>query len=259
MKLYILTAILSFFLLGCATSNKILRSTVQTRSVTDVKWEKLNPARGEKSPKAANLWGDRKDKVPTGFLVKFVDGFSSPPHIHNVTYRGIVLNGLIHNDDPSAAVMWMPKSSYWTQPAGEAHITSAKGTTNIAFIEIDSGPYLVRPVSKAFDNGERPIHVQNSNITWVDKGEAKVAFLWKDSNHQISGRLVEFRNSIIIGGQNNRVVVVDGSIEVDEKSNRILMPGSLITMDKDSSTTFLCRGQVSCIVYVKSDGNLVLN
>ena len=74
---------------------------------SDIEWEKLNPARGDKSPQAGTLWGDRKGKAATGFLAKFVDGFSSPPHIHNVTYRAVVIKGLVHNDDPEAAHMWM--------------------------------------------------------------------------------------------------------------------------------------------------------
>ena len=64
---------------------------------SEVKWEKLNPARGDKSPQAGTLWGDRKGAVPTGFLAKFVDGSSSPPHIHNATYRAVVISGRIHN------------------------------------------------------------------------------------------------------------------------------------------------------------------
>lgn len=85
---------------------------------SEVEWEKMNPARGDKSPQAGTLWGDRKGKVPTGFLAKFVDGFSSPPHIHNATYRAVVISGLIHNDDPAAAESWMPTGSFWTQPKG---------------------------------------------------------------------------------------------------------------------------------------------
>ncbi|NNF05424.1 MAG: DUF4437 domain-containing protein, partial [Candidatus Eisenbacteria bacterium] len=110
---------------------------------SEIEWQQLNPLRGDASPKAATLWGDRNGTEETGFLVKFVDGFESPPHIHNVTYRGVVISGLVHNDDPDAAPMWMPKGSYWTQPAGEVHITAAKGSENIAFIEIEEAPYLV--------------------------------------------------------------------------------------------------------------------
>lgn len=109
---------------------------------SDIEWSPLNPARGDNSPLAGNIWGDRTKEGATGFLVQFKKGFSSPPHIHNVTYRGIVLSGEVHNDDPEAANMWMPAGSYWTQPAGEAHITSAAGDFNMAYIEIQNGPYL---------------------------------------------------------------------------------------------------------------------
>lgn len=82
---------------------------------SDVQWTPLNPARGDQSPQAGTLWGDRTNSGASGFLVQFVDGFSSPPHIHNVTYRGVVISGLIHNDDPKAEKMWMPEGSFWTQ------------------------------------------------------------------------------------------------------------------------------------------------
>lgn len=63
----------------------------ESRSVVlgfdELSWQALNPLRGDKSPQAATLWGDRNGLAPTGFLVRFVDGFSSPPHIHNVSYR----------------------------------------------------------------------------------------------------------------------------------------------------------------------------
>jgi len=58
--------------------------------VSEVKWEPLNLARGDNTPQAGTLWGDRKGTAPTGFIAKFVDGFSSPPHIHNTTFRAVV-------------------------------------------------------------------------------------------------------------------------------------------------------------------------
>lgn len=85
----------------------------------EVEWGYLNPLRGDKSPGAADLWGDRTQDTATGMLVRFNKGFESPPHIHNITYRGIVIEGQMHNDDPSAAKMWMPTGSFWTQPAGK--------------------------------------------------------------------------------------------------------------------------------------------
>lgn len=95
---------------------------------SEVEWAQLNPAHGDKSPQAATLWGDRNGPEPTGFLLKPMDGFMSPPHIHNVACRGVVITGLIHNDDPGAKVMWMPAGSFWTQPAETVHITAATGS-----------------------------------------------------------------------------------------------------------------------------------
>ncbi len=101
---------------------------------------------------AADLWGDRTKDTATGMLVKFQKGFSSPPHIHNVTCRGVVIEGLMHNDDPAAEKMWMSSGSFWTQPAGESYITAAEGKNSLIYLEIDSGPYLVLSAEKAFDN-----------------------------------------------------------------------------------------------------------
>lgn len=86
-------------------TNRVLLSS-------EIDWQQLNPARGDQSPQAGTIWGDRNDTVSTGFLAKFVDVFSSPPHIHNVTYRAVVIKGLIHNDDPNAEHMWMKAGSF---------------------------------------------------------------------------------------------------------------------------------------------------
>jgi hypothetical protein len=91
-----------------------VKPTSKVVLISDIEWEPLNPARGDKGPKAGALWGDFTGSRPSGFLVKFVDGFSSPLHIQNITYRGVVISGLIHNDDPDAADMWMPTGSFWT-------------------------------------------------------------------------------------------------------------------------------------------------
>ena len=158
-------------------------------STSDIQWGLLNPLRGEKSPRAADLWGDRTKGVATGMLVKFNKGFSSPPHIHNITYRGVVIKGLMHNDDPDAATTWMPSGSFWTQPAGEEHVTAANGEENLIYLEIDSGPYLVKPSKEAFDNGERPINIDQGNLvwlsesdsSWVNGGDAQISHLWGDT------------------------------------------------------------------------------
>ncbi|MBT8470815.1 MAG: DUF4437 domain-containing protein, partial [Deltaproteobacteria bacterium] len=165
--------LLALVLVGtaCATGSQVAPQGAEPAATvllaSELEWQQLNPARGDQSPKAASLWGDRNGPSPTGFLVQFVDGFSSPPHIHNVSYRGVVIDGLIHNDDPDAAAMWMPTGSFWTQPMGAAHITAARGTDALAYIEIEEGPYLVRPVEEAFQSEEKPVNVDASNLVWV--------------------------------------------------------------------------------------------
>lgn len=238
---------ISIILMSCAHDKKNNKK-IKILPVSKVKWEKLNPARGDKSPQAGTLWGDRKGSPETGFLAKFVDGFSSPPHIHNVSYRAIVIEGLIHNDDPKAETMWMPKGSYWTQPAGEAHITSAKGKTNIALVEIDNGPYLVRPVSKSFDNGERPYNIHSSNIIWRNKGRHKYADLWQDKNGVVTGSLLKFKDRLELKTNKAKVVVISGETSIE---NQKMGAGSLISVDDNARLNILCKTD-ECILYWKS-------
>ncbi len=231
--------------------------------ISDVNWEQLNPARGDKSPKAGTLWGDRKGMAPTGFLVKFVDGFSSPPHIHNVTYRGLVIDGQIHNDDPSAEKMWMPSGSFWTQPAGEVHITAVKGDNNLAYIEIDRGPYLVRPTEESFDNGERPVNVDESNIVWIEQIEASLAYLWgKPQGSHIYGVLIKLPAGLSTKISNHgaifHAVVIKGLLQyrVSETKFKNLLPGSYFNAKKDSVHNVLINTAAESIIYVRTNGKL---
>ena len=238
---------------------------------SEVKWTPLNPLRGDKSPKAGTLWGDpdRKFPVATGFLVQFADGFSSPPHIHNITYRGVVISGLVHNDDPNAAKMWMPTGSFWTQPAGEVHITAAKGPTNVAYIEIDKGPYLVLPPKEAFDRRERPINVDASNIVWVDPPGApasangpKVAFLWgKPQDGQLNGTLVKlpagFTGKIKSHGSTFRAVIIKGQPQYQvpgETDVKTLEPGSYFGSKGESVYQVSSKAGAESIIYVRTEG-----
>lgn len=243
---------------------------VEVRPAEALEWAALNPARGDKSPQAANVWGDRQAEGPTGFLVKFVDGFSSPPHIHNVSYRGIVVQGLVHNDDPAAANMWMPPGAYWTQPKGEPHITSARGAVNLAYIEIDEGPYLVRPVADAFDSGERPVNVDPRNLVWMDGAEAqwvdddagaRLARLWADRDAKTGGSLVElpagFRGRFTTDSPSFRAVVIQGEVTrrpVGEGLATPLRPGSTFHSAGAATHSVTCAPDATCLVYVRAVG-----
>ena len=275
------TLLLAIFL-GIATNayNGIAQETA-TRPATkivlasEVEWKQLNPKRGDQSPKAATLWGDRNGNEATGFLVKFVDGFSSPPHIHNVSYRGVVIAGGIHNDDPEAKPMWMPTGSYWTQPAGEVHITSSRGV-GVAFIEIDKGPYLVLPTEKARDNGERPVNVDPSNIVWQDASSTSwvgkptkknnrgpmIAFLWgipKDG--QFNGTLFKlhagFSGEILSQADSFQAVVIEGQPKLHLSGGgeiKSLTPGSHIASKGVVTHQISCEADDGCVIYVRNKG-----
>ncbi|MEM6554216.1 MAG: DUF4437 domain-containing protein [Planctomycetota bacterium] len=247
-------------------------ATVEVLPAAEVDWTPLNPARGDASPKAADLWGDRSEDEATGFLVKFKDGFSSPPHIHNVTYRGVVISGLVHNDDPDAETMWMPAGSFWTQPAGESHITSAKGDVNVAYIEIQEGPYLVQPPDEAFDNGERPINISAPNLVWLNANEltrvddpagmkgAKFAFLWGDpSGDTPSGAMLKLPAGFsgVLQGNDSwlRAVVISGTLSHSTSADaetKSLSPGSYFGAYAGSKHHLSTAAEV--VLYVRTTG-----
>ena len=246
--------VLSLTLLGCAPVTSQSGNDTQVVLVSDVQWQQLNPLRGDKSPKAANLWGKGTEAGPAGFLVQFVDGFSSPPHIHNVAYRGVVISGLLHNDDPKARAMWMPKCSFWTQPAGEVHITAAKGKKNIAYIEVEDS-FGVLPANKAFDDGERPVNIHRTNIVWI----SHKSFLWgKPQKRELNGTLVKlsagYTGKIHNQGRKFRTVVVQGRVKLRHFTDKSLAPGSYFGSEGKSVHRVSCDAGVDCIVYVRAMG-----
>jgi hypothetical protein len=257
------------------SANTVAKSAAEENAVlaSDVEWTPLNPLRGDKAPKAATLWGDRSGTGPSGFLVRFADGFSSPPHIHNVTYRGVVISGLVHNDDPDAVDMWMPAGSFWTQPAGEVHITAAKGSNSVAYIEIEQASYLVLPPNEAFDVGSRPINVHASNIVWTDlpgvpasATPQRVAFLWGDpQDGQPHGMLVKlpagYHGELRSDGACNRAVVITGQIGhqlLGGADMRKLEPGSYFSSSGNAVHRLSCDGADECIIYMRTDGSIDL-
>lgn len=286
MKMYLSLALISVLIAGCTTSqvgsdSRAAKSTVDTPYevvlASDVEWTHLNPKRGDLAPKAATLWGDRNGTGPTGFLLKPSDGFQSPPHIHNVSYRGVVIVGVVHNDDKNAENMWMPAGSFWTQPKGEVHITCAKGSATLAYIEIEEGPYLVLPEDEAFDSGERPVNVDKSNIVWLDASditwidmpgvsatakEPQMAFLWgKPQEGQLSGTFIKlpagFNGKISSNASTFRAVVIQGRIQHQvpgQAVRKTLEAGSYFGSTGKSSHRVSTTAEGETILYVRTDG-----
>ncbi len=237
---------------------------------SEIKWEKLNPARGDKSPEAGTIWGDRNGTEATGFLAKFKDGFSSPPHIHNVTYRAFVIQGLIHNDDAKAEKMWMGKGSYWTQPQGQSHITASQGES-IALVEIDQGPYLVKPVEQAYEKGEKPINIDASNIVWLngkqlewidDEGQVEVSVL--DISSDFTRYAVKLPSSfigkIITEGSVFHAVVADGALQYKLPQNhkiKSLNKGSSFHSTAKAVHTITDTSE-KALLYIKTNGKITI-
>ena len=147
MKRILTTLIMTTFtvITACGQHQEQKHTVITPNQIT---WGLLNPARGDQSPKAFDLYGDRTKDTATGMLVRFEKGFTSPPHIHNITYRGVVIEGLMHNADPKASIQWLPKGSFWVQPAGGNHVTAAGDENNLIYLEIDHGPILWRIVQR---------------------------------------------------------------------------------------------------------------
>lgn len=236
--------------------------------VENTLWQQLNPARGDKSPKAGTLWGNRIGPGAAGFLLKPVDGFQSPPHIHNVAYRGVVISGLLHNDDPDAEFQWMSNGSFWTQPAGGIHITAAKGEDALAYIEVEDR-FGVLPAKEQFNSGEQPVNVDVSNLVWLplNQGEnnvrvARVAFLWgKPEGFQYRGTLLRIpsrtKGRIASSATNFKAVVIRGELQyssIEEPKSLTLKPGSLFTA-KSGFTHEISTSNGEVYIYTRSNSN----
>lgn len=149
------------------------------------------------------------------------------------------------------------------------------GDRNLAYIEIDNGPYLVQPSSEAFDNGERPVNVDESNLVWLDasdinwlpqagvSGEGpapRVAYLWGETDPgQDNGRLIEmpagFSGALESEGDYLHAVVVKGSPRVDG-DDEALAPGSYVGTESDERISLSADGESPAVLYVRTNGAL---
>ncbi|MDU0356075.1 DUF4437 domain-containing protein [Paraglaciecola aquimarina] len=260
LTLALATALLSSPTFAADTASKVV-------AASDIKWGYLNPLRGDKSPGAADLWGDRTTDTATGMLVRFKQGFESPPHIHNITYRGIVIEGQMHNDDPNAEKMWMPTGSFWTQPAGEDHTTAANTATNLIYLEIDSGPYLVKPSTEKFDNGERPLNLHRDNIVWLNDSDlndinvdgVQTTYVW-GSTAKMNGSMLKlpagFAGKITTDAKEFRAVVIAGTLEYhskEQQKSQNLSPGSYLESTGKFTHSFANQGDTAATIYIRTN------
>lgn len=241
--------------------------TLKVVLASEVEWEQLNPARGVKSPMAATLWGDRTGPGPSGFLLKLVDGFKSPTHIHTANYHGVVIKGTVHNAEPDAKEVYLPAGSFWTQPGGGVHITAAKGSS-LAYIEFE-GQLDVLPPEMATNKPSAPIVIDASNIIWVDQPGMSVpddgikqAILWGNyQDAQPSGTLVKlpagFNGIINSHSSQLHAVMIQGQTKHSipgESVVNIMEPGSYFGSNGELIHQVSCEEGEDCIIYMRMEG-----
>jgi hypothetical protein len=157
------------------------------------------------------------------------------------------------------------------------HITAAKGSNTLAYIEIEEGPYLVLPVEEEFHSEEVPINVDESNMVWLDASNIvwidqpgipasangpKVAFLWGNpQDDQLNGTLVKlpagFTGKIRSHGSIFRAVVIQGRPQYQvpgETDVKSLEPGSYFGSKGESVHQVSCEAGEESIIYVRTDG-----
>ncbi|MFV9551091.1 DUF4437 domain-containing protein [Algibacter sp. PT7-4] len=268
--LFLIAILFTVFINAQTPTTDAIKTKNEVVTAENIKWGWLNPLRGNKSPAAGKLWGDRTKNEPAGFLVKFKKGFSSPPHIHNITYRGVVIKGLLHNDDENAEKQWLSAGSYWQQPAGEAHITAADGDDNLAFLDIQEGPYLVKPTTEVFNNGEKPINVDKTNLVWLNandiewiskKSNVQTAFLWgSHKKNELRAVLLKlpagFTGSIKNLSSNFRAVIISGELIhqfFKDKAENKLTPGSYFGVKENVVSKISAEKET--VIYIRSNGN----
>lgn len=177
----------------------------------------------------------------------------------------------MHNADENAPVLWMPRGSIWTQPKGQPHITSAQGDNAMAYIEIDSGPYLVKPVSESFESEESPININASNVIYLGKDEseligeksnAQIAYAWKKKNGE-NGYLLKlppgFNGKILSYGTIFYGIIINGRVDY-------LMPDSEKSVELDQGSYFKSQAKAihdistneESVIYIRTNGNLIV-
>ncbi|MEM7084050.1 MAG: DUF4437 domain-containing protein [Pseudomonadota bacterium] len=264
--------LLSLALTSCGALNDRASTVIHRSELTS---QPLNPARGDASPAASVMWGDLKKNVPTGALIEFVDGFSSPPHIHNVTYRGLVISGRVHNAHPDADTQWMEPGSFWVQAAGENHITAAEpGDAAVIFLEIVKGPYLVKPPAESFQGFDVSKNVPADEIPWLDADSTSwllpanptatdrlptMTVLWGSAiKGERFGSLLRlpigYRGELRSDGRAMHGVLIRGKLVHSDQSSapQSLDVGSYFAWGEAVSPTIACETTPHCLLYISA-------
>ncbi len=81
------------------------------------------------------------EKTPSAFFIRVPPGFTSPKHRHTSAYFGVVLEGLVKNGPDVELAPELPAGSYWSQKAGEEHVTACLAKTPCLSFIVYEGPF----------------------------------------------------------------------------------------------------------------------
>ncbi|OED37883.1 hypothetical protein AB834_01215 [PVC group bacterium (ex Bugula neritina AB1)] len=266
-------SLLTIFSSSNLQSKPLEKENIHIIKSSDLEWEPLVPALGTEGPLYAPLWGNIHKKGASGFLAKMPDGYVSSPHVHNITYRGVTISGLVHNDDPGAEKAWLSPGSIWMQPAGEVHVTAAKGKCNIAYLEMNEGPYLFDPPSDAFTPPFSALNIDSSHLIWLNQKHSTwlpsrkskrvknlaIAFLWgKVSRKHWNSTLLrlppDFYGKITNRKGDLKIVVIKGEVTLGKTKNEDLPSGSYFHLEPSQSSFISNETDENVLLYIKSKG-----
>ena len=159
----------------------------------------------------------------------------------------------------------IPTGSFWTQPAGESHVTAADGQGNLIYLEIDSGPYLVLSSEKAFDNGERSINIDERNLVWLStkdvkwlkEGALQIAYLWGEP-HLANGSFLKLPagfKGTIKNDHELKAVLVRGKATHqwnNVKTKTVLSPSSFFSSKTKGEHKI--NAETEIVLYINSNG-----
>ncbi len=136
-------------------------------------------------------------------------------------------------------------------------------------LEIDSGPYLVKPSTEKFDNGERPVNIHRDNMVWLSEYESalvsgediKLAHLWQNKANSTQGMLVKLSKGAkgFLFGQSDefKAVVIQGiaSYQSNETSHVVKLNAGSFFSSKGEFEHLLST-ESETIIYVRTDAKL---
>jgi len=140
----------------------------------------------------------------------------------------------------------------------------------MAFLDIQEGPYLVKPTSEAFDNGERPVNVDKTNLVWLnacdidwvtEKSNVETTFLWgSHEKNQLRAILLKlpagFKGKIKNLSPNFRAVVISGGLthqfSKKEAVNQLDAPSYF---GAEENATSIISAKKETVLYIRSNGD----